>query len=191
MPIIVNLDLMLAKRKMKSNELAEIVGITTANLSILKTGKAKAIRFSTLEAICVALDCQPADILEANRLILEDIERDIKEAKVDDLSIISGRVKIGKGSEIINSKILGPVIIGKGAKLVNSYIGPFTSLSDRVEVIKSEIAYSVVLEDTKIINLKGRMERCLIGKGVKIYRNDDLPVAYEFVLGDHSEIGLV
>lgn len=55
---------MLAKRKMKSNELAEIIGITTANLSILKTGKAKAIRFSTLEAICKALECQPADILE-------------------------------------------------------------------------------------------------------------------------------
>ena len=55
---------MLAKRKMKSNELAEIIGITLANLSILKTGKAKAIRFSTLEAICEALDCQPSDILE-------------------------------------------------------------------------------------------------------------------------------
>lgn len=64
MPIVVNLDLMLAKRDMKSNELAEIVGITTANLSILKTGKAKAMRFSTLEAICEALDCQPGDILE-------------------------------------------------------------------------------------------------------------------------------
>lgn len=64
MPIIVNLDLMLVKRGMQSNELAELVGITTANLSILKTGKAKAIRFSTLEAICKALDCQPADILE-------------------------------------------------------------------------------------------------------------------------------
>ena len=64
MPIIVNLDIMLAKRKMKSKELAEIIGITTANLSILKSGKAKAIRFSTLEAICKALDCQPADILE-------------------------------------------------------------------------------------------------------------------------------
>lgn len=64
MSIIVNLDIMLEKRNMKSNELAEIVGITTANLSILKTGKAKAIRFSTLEAICKALDCQPADILE-------------------------------------------------------------------------------------------------------------------------------
>ena len=55
---------MLAKRKMRSKELAEIIGITTANLSILKSGKAKAVRFSTLEAICEALDCQPADILE-------------------------------------------------------------------------------------------------------------------------------
>ncbi len=64
MAIRVNLDVMLAKRKMKSKELAEIIGITTANLSILKSGKAKAIRFSTLNAICKALDCQPADILE-------------------------------------------------------------------------------------------------------------------------------
>ena len=62
--IIVNLDVMLAKRKMKSNELADKIGITTANLSILKTGKAKAIRFTTLEAICKELDCQPGDILE-------------------------------------------------------------------------------------------------------------------------------
>jgi putative transcriptional regulator len=64
MPIIVNLDVMLAKRKMKSKDLAEIIGITTANLSILKSGKAKAVRFSTLEAICKALECQPSDILE-------------------------------------------------------------------------------------------------------------------------------
>jgi len=64
MPIIVNVDVMLAKRKMSSQELAERIGITPANLSILKTGKAKAVRFSTLEAICKALDCQPGDILE-------------------------------------------------------------------------------------------------------------------------------
>ena len=64
MGIVVNLDVMLARRKMKSNELAEIIGITTANLSILKTGKAKAIRFSTLEAICQVLECQPGDILK-------------------------------------------------------------------------------------------------------------------------------
>jgi putative transcriptional regulator len=64
MPIIVNLDVMMARRKMSLNELSEKVNLTLANLSILKTGKAKAIRFSTLEAICKALDCQPADILE-------------------------------------------------------------------------------------------------------------------------------
>lgn len=64
MAIVVNLDIMLAKRKMSLTELSEKVGITMANLSVLKTGKAKAIRFTTLESICQALDCQPADILE-------------------------------------------------------------------------------------------------------------------------------
>ena len=64
MPIIVNLDVMMAKRKMSLNELSEKVDLTISNLSILKTGKAKAVRFSTLEAICKALNCQPADILE-------------------------------------------------------------------------------------------------------------------------------
>ncbi len=64
MPIVVNVDVMLAKRKMSSATLAEKIGITPANLSILKTGKAKAVRFTTLEAICKALECQPGDILE-------------------------------------------------------------------------------------------------------------------------------
>jgi putative transcriptional regulator len=67
MPIVVNLDVMMAKRKMSLNELSEKVGLTLANLSILKTGKAKAIRFITLEAICKVLDCQPADILEFSK----------------------------------------------------------------------------------------------------------------------------
>jgi putative transcriptional regulator len=68
MPIIVNVDVMMAKRKMSLNELSEKVDLTLANLSILKTGKAKAIRFSTLEAICKALDCQPGDLLEYKRI---------------------------------------------------------------------------------------------------------------------------
>ena len=67
MPIIVNLDVMMAKRKMSLNELSEKVYLTLANLSILKTGKAKAIRFSTLEAICKVLDCQPGDLLEYSK----------------------------------------------------------------------------------------------------------------------------
>ena len=64
MPIVVTLDIMMARRKMSLNELAEKIDITPANLSILKTGKAKAVRFSTLEAICHVLDCQPGDLLE-------------------------------------------------------------------------------------------------------------------------------
>lgn len=72
MGIIINVDVMLAKRKMRSNELAERIGITTANLSILKTGKAKAIRFSTLEAICEVLECQPGDIMEYAKDISEE-----------------------------------------------------------------------------------------------------------------------
>lgn len=64
MPIVINLDVMLAKRKMRSNELAEKIGLTTVNLSILKTGKIKAVRLATLEAICRELQCQPGDILE-------------------------------------------------------------------------------------------------------------------------------
>lgn len=135
---------------------------------------------------------KPDDILEANRLILEDIERDVGGAKVVNVaSQISGRVKIGKGSEIINSKILGPVIIGEKVRVVDSYVGPFTSLSDGVEIKKTEIEYSVVLENTKIENIKGRMQKCLIGKGVKIYHSKDLPRIYEFILGDHSKVGLL
>ena len=64
MPIIINLDVMLAKRKMRSTELAERIGLTPVNLSLLKTGKIKAVRLATLEAICKELDCQPGDILE-------------------------------------------------------------------------------------------------------------------------------
>ncbi len=68
MPIIINLDLALAKKKMRSKELAEAIGITEQNLSILKTGKARALRFSTLESICKVLDCQPGDLLEYRAL---------------------------------------------------------------------------------------------------------------------------
>lgn len=76
MAIIVNVDVMMAKRKMASQDLAEQIGITPANLSILKTGKAKAIRFSTLEAICKALDCQPGDVLEYRADIEDHDEND-------------------------------------------------------------------------------------------------------------------
>ena len=77
MPIIVNLDVMMAKRKMSLNELSEKVDMTLANLSILKTGKAKAVRFSTLEAICKALNCQPGDLLEYSKNDLPNNDIDV------------------------------------------------------------------------------------------------------------------
>ena len=80
MPIIVNLDVMLARRKMPLGTLAEKVGITIANLSILKTGKAKAVRFSTLDAICEALDCQPGDILEFRKV--ENLKNQTEAARI-------------------------------------------------------------------------------------------------------------
>ena len=80
MGIVVNLDVMMAKRKIGLGELAQKVDLTPANLSILKTGKAKAIRFSTLEAICEALECQPGDILEFENSIDSDIENSINQA---------------------------------------------------------------------------------------------------------------
>ncbi|MFA6199717.1 MAG: helix-turn-helix transcriptional regulator [Bacteroidales bacterium] len=80
MGIVVNLDVMMAKRKIGLGELAQKVDLTPANLSILKTGKAKAIRFSTLEAICNALECQPGDILEFENSIDSDIENNINQA---------------------------------------------------------------------------------------------------------------
>ena len=79
MGIIVNLDVMMAKRKIKLQDLAERVGISIQNLSILKTGKAKAVRFSTLEAICKALDCQPGDILEYEKMNKEDVTNSKKQ----------------------------------------------------------------------------------------------------------------
>ena len=75
MPIVVNLDVMMAKRKMSLNELSEKVELTLSNLSILKTGKAKAIRFTTLDAICIALECQPGDILEYQENVKKTMDR--------------------------------------------------------------------------------------------------------------------
>lgn len=81
MPIIVNLDVMLAKRKMRSKELAERIGITEQNVSLLKSGKVRGVRFETLEKICDALDCQPADILEYRRDDADDSEPSISSAR--------------------------------------------------------------------------------------------------------------
>lgn len=134
---------------------------------------------------------KPSDILEANRLILEDIQRDTKAAIIDNKSKVSGRVKLAKNVEIINSTVLGPVIIGDKAKIINSYIGPFTSLSEGVQIENSEVEYSVIMSNSYIKDIKYRMQNCLIGRDVSIYRSTEIPRTYEFVIADDSRIRLI
>ncbi len=134
---------------------------------------------------------KPEDIIEANRLILEDIPRDLEKAKVDTKSKIYGRVNLANNVEIVNSTILGPVIIGKNAKIINSYIGPFSSLSEEVLVENSEVEYSIIMANTRIKNVKHRMQNCLIGKDAFVYHSEDMPIVYEFVLADDSNVRLV
>jgi len=132
---------------------------------------------------------QVSDMLEANRLLLEILERRI-EGEVTG-STIDGKVVIEAGARVVDSTIRGPAIIGEGALIEQAYIGPYTSISPRVVVRDSEIARSIVLEDSRIEGLGAPIESSLIGHGVRIHRSESQPGAYRFVVGDSSEVGIV
>jgi glucose-1-phosphate thymidylyltransferase len=129
------------------------------------------------------------DMLEANRLILDTFECRI-EGSVDAESRIAGLVDIEEGAVVERSTIRGPAIIGRGAKIVHSYVGPFTSIMTGVEISDTEIEHSIVLEGSSLRNLANRVTDSLIGKNVRIYREPVKPVAYRFMLGDNSEVGI-
>jgi glucose-1-phosphate thymidylyltransferase len=129
------------------------------------------------------------DILEANRIVLESLERRVEGTVQSDSSII-GRVVIGAGSEIVNSVVRGPAIIGERSRIVDSYVGPFTSIYHDVELLKSEVEHSIILENTKILNVPSRIEDSLIGRDVVIQRTKTLPRALRFMLGDQSQVEL-
>ena len=129
------------------------------------------------------------DLLEANRLILDTIDRRI-EGDVDAASRIEGKVIIEEGATVENSVVRGPAIVGARARIVHAYIGPFTSIMNDVEIRESEIGHSIVLEGSVIADLANRVEDSLIGKHVKIYRSPVKPSAYRFMLGDNSEVGI-
>jgi glucose-1-phosphate thymidylyltransferase len=129
------------------------------------------------------------DMLEANRLILDTIERRIDGA-VDAESRIEGKVIVESGATIERSVVRGPVVIGPGARVVHAYVGPFTSIGPEAEIRDSEIEHSIVLEGSVITDLANRIEDSLIGRNVKIYRLPVKPSAYRFMLGDNSEVGI-
>jgi glucose-1-phosphate thymidylyltransferase len=129
------------------------------------------------------------DILEANRLILDTLERRI-EGKVDDDSRVEGKVVVEDGATVERSVIRGPAIIGRGARIVHAYVGPFTSIMNDVEIRDSEVEHSIVLEGASLSDLANRVIDSLIGRNVRIYRIPLKPSAYRFMLGDNSEVGI-
>jgi glucose-1-phosphate thymidylyltransferase len=127
------------------------------------------------------------DMLEANRLILDTLERRI-DGTVDDASRIEGKVVIERGAVIEQSVVRGPAIVGANARISHAYVGPFTAIMNDVEVRESEIEHSIVLEGSRLHDLGTRVADSLIGKNVKINRLPLKPSAYRFMLGDNSEV---
>jgi glucose-1-phosphate thymidylyltransferase len=129
------------------------------------------------------------DMLEANRLILDTLDRRV-EGTVDAASRIEGKVVIEPGAVIERSIVRGPVIIGARARIIHAYVGPFTSIMNDVEIRDAEIEHSIVLEGSVISDLQNRVEDSLIGRNVRIYREPVKPSAFRFMLGDNSEVGI-
>lgn len=129
------------------------------------------------------------DMLEANRTVLDTFERIVR-GDIQGTSSIEGKVVIEEGAQIIDSVVRGPVIIGSGARVEHAYVGPYTSIGNRCALEHCEIENSIVLENSTIAHVNGRIEASLIGKNVKITRTHRKPAAYRFMLGDNSEVGI-
>lgn len=127
------------------------------------------------------------DLLEANHMILEDLEPALLGA-YDDASKLQGRVVLQQGSQVINSRVQGPAIIGERTRIVNSYVGPFTSIYYDCVITNTEIAGSVVLEHTTIEAVGHRIEHSLIGRNVELRGRERRPHSYTLILGDYSKV---
>ncbi|HYH11302.1 MAG TPA: glucose-1-phosphate thymidylyltransferase [Thermomicrobiales bacterium] len=130
------------------------------------------------------------DMLEANRVVLSTIQRRI-DGHVDGNSSVVGEVVVDAGARIVNSSVRGPVVIGAGARIENAFIGPFTAIGDRCEILDCEIEHSIVMCDSAVRNIHLRISDSLIGKEVVVERRDDMPRTVKLLLGDHAQVGLI
>lgn len=130
---------------------------------------------------------KPSDLLEANRLVLDNLPPRI-DGEVDRGSDVAGRVVIETGARIINSKIRGPAVIGKYCVIENSYIGPFTSIGDRTEIKNSEVEYSIVLRECRILSVGIRIEGSILGNEVEVVEANGKPRVHRFMIGDQSRV---
>ena len=129
------------------------------------------------------------DMLEANRLILETVERRVEGELVD--SQVDGRVVVDGGARLERTTVRGPAVIGAGAVLRDAYIGPYTAVGPGCVIDTAEVEHSILLEGSSVHGLNGRMESSLLGRGVTISRHQRQPRAYRFMVGDQSEIGIL
>lgn len=129
------------------------------------------------------------DMLEANRTVLDTFERDVR-GNISNTSSIEGKVVIESGAQITDSVVRGPAIIGANARITHAYVGPYTSIGNGCAIEYCEIENSIVLENSTIAHVDGRIEASLIGKNVKIGRTHRKPAAYRFMVGDNSEVGI-
>lgn len=129
------------------------------------------------------------DMLDANRLILDDLEERIEGELID--SRVEGRVVIEAGVKLERATVRGPAVIGAGSRITDAYVGPYTAIGERVSIARAEIEYSIVLAESSLTDLEGRIEASLIGRNVRIARSPALPRAYRFVIGDNAEVAIL
>lgn len=133
---------------------------------------------------------KPNDLLEANRLVLDNITPSVQ-GEVDARSAVAGKVIIEKGARVVNSVVRGPAIIGEGCVIEDSYIGPFSSIGNNTTVRKSEIEYSIILRDCKILDIGIRLEGSILGNDVEIVEATGKPKVHRFLIGDQSRVEVV
>jgi glucose-1-phosphate thymidylyltransferase len=133
---------------------------------------------------------QLADMLEANRLVLEEVETCL-DGEIDEGSRIEGRVVVEQGATISGSVVRGPAVIGAGASIEDAYIGPYTSIGEGVRVHRAEIEHSIVLAGSVVEDLGTRMEASLLGRNVKLSRSDGMPKTLRLLVGDNSVIEII
>ena len=131
---------------------------------------------------------QLADMLEANRLVLEDLERSVEGELVD--ARVDGRVVRAPGARLERSVVRGPAIIASGAAIVDAYIGPYTSIGEDVRVERSEVEHSILLAGSSVCDLDSRMEASLLGRNVRLRRGETMPRTLSMIVGDNAEIVL-
>jgi glucose-1-phosphate thymidylyltransferase len=128
------------------------------------------------------------DLLEANRLVLDALDHSLAGELID--STIEGRVQVAPGARLQRTRVRGPAIIGAGAQISDCYIGPYTAIGEGCTLARAEVEHSILLAGSSIADLQGRIESSLLGRNVRIGRNERAPRAYRFMVGDNSEIAI-